>query len=83
MYINSWKSGKVSDLSVTNQNNLLDDNYTWFYQCNPVEGIEFLMHQQMLWEHRSQVPAMDLNDAEGHIFLEVKASDWWGNKQVR
>jgi hypothetical protein len=25
---------------------------------------------------------MNLDDTEAHIFLLVKASDWWGNEQV-
>jgi hypothetical protein len=40
------------------------------------------MHQLVFWEHMSQAPAMNLDDTEAHIFLLVKASDWWGNEQV-
>jgi len=82
MGIDSWKSGKVYYNCLANPNNLLDNDYTCFFHHNPVEYIEFLMHQPAFREHMAYAPAKELNDAEKHIYSEMISSDWWWNEQV-
>ena len=41
------------------------------------------MQQPVFREHMSDAPAKEFNDAEEHIYSEVKSSDWWWNEQVR
>jgi len=83
MGIDSWISGKVCYNRLAYSNNLRDDDYTRFFYRNPVECIEFLMQQPGFREHMSYAPAKEFNDAEEHIYSEVKSSDWWWNEQVR
>ena len=64
-------------------NNLRDDDYTRFFFRNPAECTEFLMQQPAFREHMMYAPAKKFNDAEKHIYSEVKSSNWWLNEQVR
>jgi hypothetical protein len=63
-------------------NNLRDDDYTRFFYRNPVECIEFLMQQPAFREHMLYAPAKEFNDAEEHIYSEVKSSAWCWNEHV-
>ena len=72
MGIDSCISGKVYYNSLANPNNLHNTDYTNFFYRNPVEFIEFLMHQPVFMEHMSYTPAKVFNDAEEHIHSEVK-----------
>jgi len=77
MGIDSWKLGKVCYNRLPNPNNLRNDDYTCFLYHNPVECIEFLMQQPAFREHMSYAPAKEFNEAEEHIYSEVKSSNWW------
>jgi len=57
MGIDSRKSGEVCYNCLADPNNLCDDDYTWFFYCNPVECIEFLMQQPAFREHMSYAAA--------------------------
>ena len=83
MGIDSWKSGNGCYNRLADPNNLRDHDYTHFFDPNRVECIEFLMRQPTFREHMSYAPAIEFNDAEEHIYSEVKSSDKWRNEQVR
>ena len=83
MGIDSGKSRKVCYNCLANPNHLRDNDYTHFFDRNPVECIEFLMQQPAFREHMSYGPAKEFIDAEECIYSEVKSSDWWWNEQVR
>jgi hypothetical protein len=57
-------------------NNICDDDDTHFFYRNPVEMIEFLMHQPVFRKLMSYAAAKEFNDAEVHINSKVKSSDW-------
>jgi len=77
-----WKLAKVGCNSVANPNNLRDNDYAYYFYCNPVECIDFFMQQPAFREHMSYAPAMEFNDAEKNIYSEVKSSEWRCNEQV-
>jgi len=78
----SWKSGKVCISYLADANNLRDDDYTRCFSRNPVECIELLMQQPVFREHMLYAPAKEFNNAEEHIYSEVKSHDWLWNEQV-
>jgi hypothetical protein len=77
MEIVSWKAGKVCYNRLAGPNNLRNNDYTCFFDCNLVECIEFLAQQRLLMENMSYAPANEFNDADKRIYSEVKSSDWW------
>jgi len=83
MGIDSWKLGKVCYNCLADPNNLRDDDYTHSFYCNPVDFIEFLMKQPAFRGHMSYAAGKEFNDAEEHIYSEVKSCDWWWNEPVR
>jgi hypothetical protein len=82
MGMDFWKSSKVCYNRWADPDNLPDDDYTRFLSRNPVECIEFLMQQPAFREHMLYAPAKEFNDAEEHIYSEVKSSAWWWNEHV-
>jgi len=82
MGIHSWNSGKLFYNGLANPYNLHDDDFTCFFNCNPVGCVEFLMQQPAFKEHKSYAPAKEFNDAEERIYSKVKSSDWWWNEEV-
>ena len=72
MGIDSWTSGNECYNRLADPNNLGDDDYTRFFYSNPVECIQLLMQQPAFREHMSYALVKEFNDAEGHIYSEVK-----------
>jgi len=78
-----WKSGRQCYKHLGDRNNLHDNGYSRFFYSHSVKCIEFLIEQHAFREDMSYAPAKEFDDAEDHIYAEVKLSDWCWNKQVR
>jgi len=77
MGIEFWTLGKVCYNDLANPNNLRKDDYTRFFERNPVECIEIPIQPPEFGEHISYAPAKQFKDAEDCIYSEVKSSNWW------
>jgi len=82
MGIDSQKSGNLSYNPFNDPKNLRNNDYSRCFYRNPVEWIEHLMKQPALREHMSYALVKEFDDAEKHIYSEVKSIDWWWNEQV-
>jgi len=82
MGTNSRISGIVCYNPSADPNNLRDDHSKHFICRNPVACNEFVMRQPAFTKQMSYALAKEFDDAEEHIYSEVKTSDWWCNEQV-